>query len=89
MVPKLAAWMLKLEAVMSTVASPSSTAPAALKVTLWPVAFKLPTVKSPALTPTVTAPEALTWVKLVVPAVLKLSKPVLALVTVKALASFR
>jgi hypothetical protein len=53
------------------------------------VAVKLPTVKSPALKLTVTAPVAVTWVKLVAPALVKLNKPVLALLTVKALASFR
>ena len=87
--PRLAAVMLKLSAVMSTAASPSSTAPAALRVTLWPVAVKLPTVKSPALTPTVTAPAAVTWVKRVAPAEFKLNKPVLALMTVKSLSSLR
>jgi hypothetical protein len=89
LVPKLAAVMLKLAAVMSTAASPSSTAPAALKVTLWPVAVKLPTVKSPALTLTVTALVAVTVVKVVAPPALRLNKPVLALATVKAFASLR
>jgi hypothetical protein len=34
-------------------------------------------------------PAAVTWVKLVAPAVLRLNKPVLALATVKALTSLR
>lgn len=50
--------------------------------------MRLPTVKLPALKLTVTAPVAVTWFKLVAPALLKLNKPVLALTTVKALASF-
>jgi hypothetical protein len=91
LLPTLAAVMLKDAAVMSVVASPSSTAPVAptFKLTLWSVAVKLPTVKSPALKVTVTVPVAVTLVKVVAPAPLRLKRPVLALVTVKALASFR
>ena len=89
LLPTLAAVMLKDWAVMSVASSPSNTAPAALKVTLWPVALKLPTVKSPALTATVTAPVAVTVVKLVAPAVVKLNRAVLALATVNAFASLR
>ena len=48
----------------------------------------LPTVKSPALTLTETLPVAVTWVKTVAPALVKLKRPVLALATVKPLASF-
>jgi hypothetical protein len=89
LLPTLAAVMLKAWAVMSTPVSPSSTAPVAFKLTVWPVAVKLPTVKSPALKLTVTSPLAVTLVKTVFPALVKLNKPVLALDTVKALASFR
>jgi hypothetical protein len=64
--------MLKLWAVMSVVASPSSTAPAVLKFTVWPVALRLPTVKSPALKATVTAPVAVTLLKVVAPALLSI-----------------
>ena len=88
LVPTLAAVMLKASAVMSVAASPSNTAPGVLKLTVWLVAVKLPTVRSPLLKVTVTAPVAVTLVKTVAPALLKLNKPVLALVTVKALASF-
>ena len=48
----------------------------------------LPTVKLPVLTLTVTLPVAVTWLKLAAPALVKLNNPVLALITVKALASF-
>jgi hypothetical protein len=91
LLPTLAAVMLKDAAVMSVVVSPSSTAADAptFKLTLWPAAVKLPTVKSPALKVTVTVPVAVTLVKVVAPALLRLNKPVLALVTVKILASFR
>ena len=88
LLPTLAAVMLRDSAVMSVAASPSMTVPVALKLTVWPVALILPTVKSPALKVTVTAPVALTLVKTVAPALLKLNKPVLALDTAKALASF-
>ena len=90
LVPTLVAVMLNDAAVMSVVGSPSSTAPVVptFKFTLWPVAVKLPTVKSPALKFTVTEPVAVTLVKVVAPALLRLNKPVLALTTVKALASF-
>jgi hypothetical protein len=90
LVPTLVAVMLNDAAVMSVVGSPSSTAPVVptFKFTLWPVAVKLPTVKSPALKITVTEPVAVTLVKVVAPALLRLNKPVLALTTVKALASF-
>jgi hypothetical protein len=86
--PTLAAVMLKDAAVMSVVSSPSITAPTVLKLTAWLAAARLPTVKLPALKFTVTAPVAVTWLKLVAPAPVKLNKPVLALTTVKALASF-
>ena len=76
LLPTLAAVMLKLSAVMSVVASPSTTAPTVLKLTALPVAVKLPTVKSPALKLTVTSPVAVTLVKTVLPALLKLNKPV-------------
>jgi hypothetical protein len=89
LLPTLAAVMFKASAVMSTPVSPSSTAPVALKITFWPVALMLPTVKSPALKVTVTAPVAFTLVKTVEPALVKPNKPVLALTTVKVLASFR
>jgi hypothetical protein len=59
-----------------------------LKLTALPVAVKLPTVKSPALKLTVTASVAVTLVKTVAPAPVKLNKPVLALTTFRALASF-
>jgi hypothetical protein len=88
LVPTLEALMLKLTAVMSVAASPSSTAPTVLKLTLWPVALKLPTVKLPALSVTLTAPLEVTLVKTVLPAPVKLNKPVLALATVKVFASF-
>ena len=87
LLPTLAAVMLRDWAAMSTPASPSNTAPTVLKLMLWPVALTLPTVKSPVLKFTVTVPVAVTWVKVVAPALLKLNKPVLALTTVKALAS--
>jgi hypothetical protein len=88
LLPTLAAVMLKLSAVMSVEVSPSTTAPTVLKLTALPVAVKLPTVKSPALKLTVTSPVAVTLVKTVLPAPLKLNKPVEALTTFKALASF-
>ena len=93
LVPALAAVMLKDSAVMSTSTSPSNTAPVVLKLTLRstalrPLMLMLPTVKSPALKLTVTAPVAVTVVKVVAPAAVKLNKPVLALATVKVLASF-
>ena len=88
LLPTLAAVMLKLWAVMSTPASPSTTAATVLKLTLCPVALMLPTVRSPALKFTVTVPVAVKLVKVVLPAAVKLNKPVLALTTVKALASF-
>jgi hypothetical protein len=90
LLPTLAAVMLKLSAVMSVVASPSSTAPVAptFKLTLWPAAVKLPTVKWPALKATVTEPVAVKLVKLVAPAAFKLNRPVVALATVKVVASF-
>ena len=91
--PTLAAVMLKDSAVISTPTSPSNTAPVVLKLTLRstalrPLMLMLPTVKSPALKLTVTAPVAVTVVKVVAPAAVKLNKPVLALATVKVLASF-
>ena len=135
LVPTLPAVTLKLPAVMSTLSlalSPSSKAPATFKVTLWPVAVQLPTVKLlPApVTVTCTAPPAASvWpttepaaprltvelalsasiLKLLpapvtaictappaaavctdtLPAALKLKTPVLALPSVKALASLR
>ena len=88
LLPTLAAVMLKDSAMMSSAASPSSTEPVALKLTVCWLAVRLPTVKSPALKLTVTAPLAFTLFKTVAPALLKLNKPVLALTTVKALASF-
>jgi hypothetical protein len=88
LVPTLEALMLKLTAVMSVAVSPSITAPTVLNVTLWPVALTLPTVKSPALKVTLTAPLEVTLVKTVAPAPVKLNKPVLALTTFRALASF-
>ena len=60
-----------------------------LKLTLWPVAVMVPTLKSPALALTVTLPVALTLLRVVAPAVLRLNRPVLALLTVKAFASLR
>jgi hypothetical protein len=81
--------MFKLWAVMSTPASPSNTAPEAVKPTARPLALMLPTVKLPALTFTVTLPVALTWVKVVAPTALRLKRPVVLLATVKALASFK
>ena len=91
--PTLAALMLKDSAVMSTPTSPSNTAPVVLKLTLRstalrPLMLMLPTVKSPALKLTVTAPVAVTVVKVVAPAAVKLNKPVEALTTFRALASF-
>jgi hypothetical protein len=86
--PTLAAVMLKEAAVMSVVSSPSITAPTVVKLTAWLAAARLPTVRLPALKFTVTAPVEVTWLKLVAPALVKLNKPVLALTTVKALASF-
>jgi hypothetical protein len=88
LLPKLAAVMLKDWAVMSVASSPSNTAPVVLKLTVCWLAVRLPTVKSPALKVTVTAPVAFTLVKTVAPALLKPNKPVLALATVKVLASF-
>ena len=88
LLPTLAAVMLRDWAEMSTPASPSNTAPTVLKLMLWPVALMLPTVKSPAIRLTLTVPVAVTCAKLVAPALVKLNKPVLALTTVKALASF-
>jgi hypothetical protein len=88
LVPTLAAVMLKDSAVMSVAVSPSITAPTVLKLTALPVAVKLPTVKSPALKLTLTAPLEVTLVKTVLPAPVKLNKPVLALTTFRALASF-
>ena len=88
LLPTLAAVMRRDSAVMSVAVSPSITAPTVLKLTLWPVALKLPTVKSPALKFTVTAPVAVTLVKTVAPALLKLNKLVEALTTFRALASF-
>jgi hypothetical protein len=81
--------MLKDSAVMSTPTSPSNTAPEVLKLTVCWLAARLPTVKSPVLKVTVTWPVAVTWLNTVAPAPLKLNKPVLALATVKALASLR
>ena len=60
-----------------------------LKVTLWPVAVMLPTVRLPTVKATVTLPVAVTLLKVVAPAAFRLNKPVLALLTVKVLASFR
>ena len=88
LVPTLAAVMLRLCAVMSMAASPSSTAPGVVKVTLWPVAVRLPTVRSPALKVTVTAPVAVTLCRFVAPPALSVNRAVLALLTLKALASF-
>ena len=88
LLPTLAAVMRRDSAVMSVAVSPSITAPTVLKLTLWPVAVTLPTVKSPALRVTVTLPVAVTVVKTVASAPLKLNKPVEALVTVKVFASF-
>jgi hypothetical protein len=88
LLPTLAAVMLKAVAEISVLSSPSTTAPTVLKLTALPVAVKLPTVKSPALRVTVTSPVAVTLVKTVLPALLKLNKPVEALTTFRALASF-
>ena len=89
LLPTLAAVMLKLSAVMSTLVSLSNTAPEAVKPTARPAALTLPTVKLPADTFTVTLPLAFTWVKDVAPTALKLKMPVVLLATIKALASFR
>jgi hypothetical protein len=70
LVPTLAAVMLKAPAVMSVSTSPSSTAPAALKLTACVPAAMLPKVKLPAVTFTVTAPVAFTCVKVAAPALL-------------------
>ena len=87
LLPMLAAVMFKDVAVMSTPVSPSSTAPAALKLTLWPLT--LPTVRSPALNVTVTLPVAVRLCRSVAPAALS-AKALLAValttVTVPALA---
>ena len=88
LVPTLAAVMLKDAAVMSTPASPSSNAPAALRATLTPAALMLPTVKLPVLTLTVTLPVAVRLVNTVSPALVKLNKPVLAVTEVKPFNSF-
>ena len=88
LVPTLAAVMLKDAAVMSTPASPSSNAPAALRATLRPAALMLPTVRVPVLTATVTLPVAVTWLKLVSPALVRFKRPVVALTELKPLASF-
>jgi hypothetical protein len=87
LLPTLAAVMLKDSEAMSVVASPSNTAPAAVKLMLWPVAVKLPTVKEPVPTFTVTAPVAATKVKVVASALVKLKMPVVALRTFTPLAS--
>ena len=89
LVPTLAALILRDWAAMSRPVSPSVRAPVVLKLTLWPLALMLPTLKLPAPEFTATAPVAVTLLKVVAPAVLRLNKPVLALLTVKALASFR
>ena len=89
LLPTLAALMLKDWALMSVAVSPSSNAPVVLRLTAWLLAVRTPTVKSPAPEFTVTAPVAVTLLKVVAPALLRLKRPVLALLTVKALDSFR
>jgi hypothetical protein len=86
LLPTLAAVMLRDSAVMSVAASPSTTAPLVLKLTLWPLT--LPTVKSPALNVTVKLPVAVRLCRSVAPAALSvkaLLAVVLATVTVPAL----
>jgi hypothetical protein len=73
---------------MSVAASPSITAPTVLNLTLWPVAIKLPRVKSPALKLTVTLPVAVKLCRSVAPAALSVKEllaVVLSTITVPAL----
>ena len=90
--PTLPAVTLRLPAVMSTLSlapSPSSSAPATFRLTLCTPAFNPPTVKSPLLTLKVTAPLAAAVCTATLPPALKFNTPVVALLSVSALASLR